>query len=246
MRSFSRGNKSLRKITLSTNYMKNSDGSCLVEYGNTKVICSATVENNIPKWLEKKGCGWITAEYSMLPTATSIRTNRESVTGKQSGRTQEIQRLIGRSLRATSNLYMLGERQIKIDCDVISADGGTRTASITGSCVSLEIAYINLIKKNLIKKNPLLSRIVGISCGILNKEILLDLDFFEDSKSDVDANFVLNEDRDLIEVQCSGEKGAIKQSELIKMINLVKNESKSIFLLQKNAIELFLKDDTSK
>ena len=181
----------LRNIEIITNYSTHADGSCFIKFGDTHVLCNATVDENPPRWLRNSGQGWITAEYGMLPTSTNERMSRESVRGKQSGRTQEIQRLIGRSLRSIVNLSYLDGLQIILDCDVIQADGGTRTTSINGSFIALKICIDKMIKKRLIKQDPLIDQLAAISCGILDNNAYLDLDFEEDQSAGVDANFVL-------------------------------------------------------
>ena len=181
----------LRNIEIITNYSTHADGSCFIKFGDTHVLCNATVDENPPRWLRNSGQGWITAEYGMLPTSTKERMSRESVRGKQSGRTQEIQRLIGRSLRSIVNLSYLDGLQIILDCDVIQADGGTRTTSINGSFIALKICIDKMIKKRLIKQDPLIDQLAAISCGILDNNAYLDLDFEEDQSAGVDANFVL-------------------------------------------------------
>ncbi len=238
-----RKNNEMRLVSVDVDFMKNSSGSCLISYGNTKVICSASVEEKVPRWLRGKKSGWITAEYSMLPTATNTRTERESVKGKQSGRTQEIQRLIGRSIRSSCDLQTLGERQIKIDCDVISADGGTRTAAITGSWIALAITIKNLINSNILKKNPLRYKIAAISCGIVNNEILLDLDYNEDSNADVDANFVFTDRKELIEIQCTGEKNSFSIKELLNMTDYANTACNSLFKIQENILNDYFNYD---
>ncbi len=232
MRDSNRSNEEARKIEIVPNYLCYAEGSCLISFGNTKVLCAATIEDKVPSFLKGSGQGWITAEYSLLPRSTQIRTDRESVKGKQSGRTQEIQRLIGRALRASVNLNELGEKQIKIDCDVIQADGGTRTASICGSCVALNFA---------IKKLGLTSKIIkglvgAISCGVVNDEILVDLDYKEDSSAEVDANFVFLDTGEIIEVQATGEHGVMTDEQLFRMLSLARNRLQDIFKLQRNII----------
>ena len=192
MRKFNRKNDEPRKISVEVDINKNADGSCIINYGMTKVICTASIDEDIPKWLREKKTGWITAEYGMLPGSTNSRNKRESKVGKQSGRTVEIQRLIGRSLRSVVDLEELTGYQIIVDCDVLQADGGTRTASITGGYVALCLAIKKFVRKGLIKKNPIKDFVAAISCGIVNEQILIDLDYDEDSAAQVDANFVLS------------------------------------------------------
>ena len=183
----------LRDIEIIPNFSYNPEGSCLIKCGDTQVICSASLDRNLPRWLKNSETGWVTAEYGMLPRSTSERMSREAAKGKQSGRTQEIQRLIGRSLRSIVNLEDLRELQIIIDCDVIQADGGTRTASISGSFIALQLCINHMLNKKIIKKNPISEYVAAISCGIINGEPYLDLDFEEDQNAEVDANFVITE-----------------------------------------------------
>ena len=232
MRNDGRKNDEIRKVEIFPNYLEHAEGSCLISFGKTKVLCAATVEEKVPSFLRGTGQGWVTAEYSLLPRSTETRTERESVKGKQSGRTHEIQRLIGRSLRASVDLAALGERQIKIDCDVIQADGGTRTASICGACVALGLAVKSLeLETNLIKH-----LVAAVSCGIINGEVLLDLDYSEDSQAEVDANFVVVESGDLVEIQATGEKGLLKDRQLLQMLTYSRNGLNQIFEMQKNIL----------
>ncbi len=232
MRISGRANDELRKIDVIPDYLTHAEGSCFISFGDTKVLCVATVENRVPLFLKGKGQGWLTAEYSLLPRSTETRTEREAVKGKQTGRTHEIQRLIGRSLRAALSLEALGERQIKVDCDVIQADGGTRTASICGACIAVGLA----IKKMRLKYNPFKNLVAGISCGIYNGEAIVDLDFIEDSNAEIDANFVFIDTGELVEVQASGEKGVFNNDQLLNMLNLASNNAQKIFEIQKNIL----------
>jgi ribonuclease PH len=232
MRISGRANGELRKIEIVPDYLNHAEGSCMISFGNTKVLCAATLEERVPIFLKGSGKGWITAEYALLPRSTSVRTDRESVKGKQTGRTHEIQRLIGRSLRASLSLENLGERQIKVDCDVIQADGGTRTASICGACVAIGLA----IKRMKLKYSPLKNLVAGISCGIVSGEILLDLDYIEDSQAEIDANFVLIDTGDLVEVQATGENGVFGDKQLAEMIEIVRKGVKKIFDIQKDIL----------
>lgn len=238
MRSYKRGNTDIRPLNIETNIIKNADGSCIVEIGETKVICTASIDDRTPPWLRGSGKGWLTAEYGMLPRSTNERMSREAKSGKQSGRTQEIQRLIGRSLRASLDLNQMNEKQILIDCDVIQADGGTRTASITGGWVALNLCIQKMMRIGLIKKNPLQSQIAAISCGILDNEVIIDLDYDEDSSADVDANLVFTNNFNLIEIQSSAEQKVFTTEELMKMISLAKDVSNQIFKIQKDAISI--------
>jgi ribonuclease PH len=226
-------NNQMRTISIETNISTHAEGSALIKMGGTHVLCTATIDEHVPPFLRNTGSGWITAEYGMLPRSTNTRIKRESVTGKQSGRTQEIQRLIGRSLRACVNLKALGERQILIDCDVINADGGTRCASITGAYVALHLALNNLVNNRKIRTNPLMHQICAISCGInKDKEVILDLNYEEDSSAEVDANFVFASAGQLIEVQSTAEKGFFTPEQLLEMMSLANNASSELFMLQ--------------
>ena len=238
MRSYKRGNTDIRPLNIETNIIKNADGSCIVEIGETKVICTASIDDRTPPWLRGSGKGWLTAEYGMLPRSTNERMSREAKSGKQSGRTQEIQRLIGRSLRASLDLNQMNEKQILIDCDVIQADGGTRTASITGGWVALNLCIQKMMRIGLIKRNPLQSQIAAISCGILDNEVIIDLDYDEDSSADVDANLVFTNNFNLIEIQSSAEQKVFSTEELMKMIGIAKDVSNQIFKIQKDAISI--------
>jgi len=226
----------IRPIKITPNVIDNADGSCMIEIGKTRVICTASIDNRVPFWLKNTGKGWVTAEYGMLPRSTNQRMSREAKSGKQTGRTQEIQRLIGRSIRACVDLYKIPEKQIVIDCDVIEADGGTRTASITGAWLALKFCVERMMKQGLINKSPIKSQIAAISCGILNGQVLIDLDYEEDSAAEVDANFVFTSDFELIEVQSTGEEKTFKVDDLNKMLNLVKENSHKVFEAQKKAI----------
>ena len=226
----------IRPIKITPNIIDNADGSCMIEIGKTRVICTASIENRVPFWLKNTGKGWITAEYGMLPRSTNQRMSREAKSGKQTGRTQEIQRLIGRSIRACDDLEKIPEKQIVIDCDVIEADGGTRTASITGAWLALKFCVEGMMKQGLINKSPIKSQIAAISCGILNGQVLIDLDYEEDSAAEVDANFVFTSDFELIEVQSTGEERTFKVDDLNKMLDLVKENSHKVFEAQKKAI----------
>ena len=231
-----RKNSELRPIEILPNYIKNADGSCLIKFGNTQVICTASFDVKVPRWLKNSGRGWVTAEYGMLPRSTNERMRREASVGKVGGRTSEIQRLIGRSLRASIDLSLLGENLITVDCDVIQADGGTRTASITGGFVALK-QCINILKeKNIIKTNPVKNHIAAISCGIVDGDILVDLDYQEDSNADVDANFVINENNEIIELQMTGEKSTFTDVHLIKMLELSKQSAQLLINKQKKIL----------
>ncbi len=233
-----RKNFDLRPITIIKDYLEHPLASCLIEQGKTKVICSTSLEDSVPRWLKGKGKGWLTAEYSMLPGATHVRTDREAIKGRLSGRTQEIQRLIGRTIRNVVDLNLLGEKLLKIDCDVISADGGTRTASINGAWVTTRMALNRLLEKGSIKKDPLRLGVSAISTGILNGNVLLDLDYFEDSNADADANFVFNSEGNIIEIQCTGEKASISNSQFSEMFKIAKQSCLNIFQKQNAVIKV--------
>lgn len=229
----------LRSIKFTKNFITTAKGSVLVETGNTRVICTASVDENVPGWMryQKVPGGWVTAEYSMLPGATHTRTQREATRGKIGGRTMEIQRLIGRSLRAVIDLKKLGRRQIYLDCDVIQADGGTRTASITGSYVALKLAIQQLMKEGLLKEDPITDGLAAISVGICKKIPLLDLCYLEDSDADVDANFVMTHSGKIIEVQGTAEGAPFSKDELMQMLTLAEKGTSEIAELQKATLD---------
>jgi ribonuclease PH len=235
-RSDNRAAHALRLVTLTPHISRNAEGSCLVEFGHTRVHVTASVDDFVPPFLRNTGSGWVTAEYGMLPRATHSRNPREAAKGKQSGRTQEIQRLIGRSLRTAVDLKLLGERQIVIDCDVLEADGGTRTASITGGYVALALAMRTLMQRGVLKKNPLLHPVAAVSCGIVNGAALLDLDYAEDSSAEVDANLVMNGSGRIIEVQMSGEEATFTRAEMDAMLTLAEEGIRSLITLQQEAL----------
>lgn len=236
MRHSGRNVNDLREVKFTLDYTIHAEGSVLVEFGNTRVLCNATIEERIPAWLRGQGTGWITAEYSMLPRATGTRNMRESVKGKLSGRTMEIQRLIGRSLRAIIDLEKLGERTVYVDCDVIQADGGTRTASITGAFLALKIAINRLIENGIMKKDPIKEHLAAISVGVLNEEAILDLDYIEDSEADVDMNVVMTESGRFVEVQGTGEEATFTKEELMMMLDLAKDGIHQLIEKQKEVI----------
>ena len=226
----------LRNIEIIPNFSPYPEGSCLIKCGNTHVVCNASLDQNVPRWLKNSSSGWVTAEYGMIPRSTSDRMSREAVRGKQSGRTQEIQRLIGRSLRSVINLEELKDLQIIIDCDVIQADGGTRTASISGSFVALQLCINDMLNRNIIKNNPICENVAAISCGIVDGEPFLDLDFEEDQNAGVDANFVITETGKLVEVQMTSEKQLCSEESFEIMLQLAKSGIAEIIQMQKNII----------
>ncbi len=227
----------MREISFEKNVNIHADGSCLVKFGNTHVLCLATIDEKVPHWLKNTGKGWVTAEYGMLPRSTNTRMDREAAKGKQSGRTQEIQRLIGRSLRSVINLANLGERQIKIDCDVIQADGGTRTAAISGGFVSLYLA-INKIKNNYNIQKPIIKNYIGaVSAGIIDDKPLLDLDYNEDSQAQVDANFVICDTGEISEIQVTGEEFFFTNEQFSEVFGLAKKGIAEIIEIQKKTLE---------
>ncbi|NOY66587.1 MAG: ribonuclease PH [Gammaproteobacteria bacterium] len=236
MRPSGRNQDQMREIRITRNFTKHAEGSVLIEFGDTKVICTASVEERVPGFLRGKGQGWVTAEYGMLPRSTGSRMGREAARGKQGGRTMEIQRLIGRALRAVVDLKVLGERSIAIDCDVIQADGGTRTASITGAYVALADAINHLIDNKLLKTSPLTGQVASVSVGIFNDNPVLDLDYAEDSNAETDMNVVMNEQGQFIEVQGTAEGHAFNQEELNTMLDYAKAGISDLIQHQKDAL----------
>ncbi len=227
----------MREISFEKNVNIHADGSCLVKFGNTHVLCLATIDEKVPRWLKNTGKGWVTAEYGMLPRSTNTRMDREAAKGRQSGRTQEIQRLIGRSLRSIVDLSNLGERQIKIDCDVIQADGGTRTASISGGFISLYLA-IEKLKNNYNIQKPIIKNFIGaVSTGIVENKAILDLDYNEDSDAQVDANFVICDSDEISEIQVTGEEFFFNDNQFTEMFSLAKIGVKEIISKQKEALK---------
>jgi ribonuclease PH len=237
MRPSGRKPQDLRKVSFERGISKHAEGSCLVRFGDTHVMCLATVEEKVPPWLKGAGKGWVTAEYGMLPRATGERMRREAAQGKQSGRTQEIQRLIGRSLRAVVDLVALGERQITLDCDVIQADGGTRTAAITGSWIALHDALKWMAARSMFGKNPMRDHVAAISCGIHNGEVVLDLDYEEDSRAETDANFVMTGKGGIVEVQGTAESEPFSQERFLELMALAKQGIGQLVALQKQAVQ---------
>ncbi|MGB1960873.1 MAG: ribonuclease PH [Candidatus Puniceispirillaceae bacterium] len=231
-----RANDALRNVTLEPGFSLHAEGSCLAKFGNTHVLCTASVDERVPPFLRNAGKGWVTAEYGMLPRSTHTRTDREAARGKQGGRTLEIQRLIGRSLRAITDLPALGERQIKIDCDVLQADGGTRTAAITGAWVALRLACDRLLLDGAITKQPLIDQVAAISCGVYQGEAVLDLDYDEDSHAEIDANFILSAEQGIVEIQATGEERPYSRDELNRMLDLADSGCAELFSLQTSAV----------
>ena len=236
MRPSKRSPDQLRPVTLERNVSRYAEGSCLVSFGETKVLCTASLEERGPPWLRGTGKGWVTAEYAMLPRATHERNRREVTSGKPSGRTQEIQRLIGRSLRAVVDMQAFGERQIVVDCDVIQADGGTRTASITGAWVALQDCFSGMMARSIISINPLRDHVAAISCGIYQGTPVLDLDYAEDSAAETDANFVMTGKGGIVEVQGTAEGKPFSEEEFLSLMRLARGGVEQLVALQKSAI----------
>jgi ribonuclease PH len=236
MRPSGRAPDEMRALSFETNFTIHAEGSVLVGFGNTKVLVTASVEEKVPPFMRGKGEGWVTAEYSMLPRATHTRGSREAAKGKQSGRTQEIQRLIGRSLRAVTDFKKLGERQVVLDCDVIQADGGTRTAAISGAWVALRLAVQGLMDKGLVTEDPLVRKVAAVSCGIYQGTPVLDLDYIEDSGADADANFVLIEGGHIAEVQATAEGATYDEEDLLRLLRLARIGCDRIFAAQAKAV----------
>ncbi len=236
MRPSGRAPDEMRAIEIVTGFTRHAEGSVLVAFGDTKVIVTASIEEKVPPFLRGKGQGWVTAEYSMLPRATHTRGSREAAKGKQSGRTQEIQRLIGRSLRAVTDLAKLGERQVVLDCDVIQADGGTRTAAISGAWVALRIAIDKLLDAGAIVDDPIIAKVAAVSCGIHQGTPVLDLDYHEDSAADADANFVLLEGGQIAEVQATAEGACYDEESLLRLLRLARIGCEKIYAAQAEAV----------
>ncbi len=235
MRPSNRATDEMRSIIVETNITKHAQGSCLIKCGDTHVLCTASVEERVPPFMRNTGLGWVTGEYGMLPGATNTRNRREATAGKQSGRTQEIQRLIGRSLRAGVDRVALGERQITVDCDVIQADGGTRCASITGGWIALRLAVNGLMEQGLIKQDPLMGHVAAVSCGIYGGQPVLDLDYAEDSEAGTDANFVMTDSNGLIEIQGSAEGATFSRDEFNALMDLAEKGTAELVAAQKAA-----------
>jgi ribonuclease PH len=235
MRPSERAPAALRQVTLEAGVNRYAEGSCLVSFGHTRVLVTASLEEGVPPFLRGRGQGWVTAEYGMLPRATHTRGRREAAQGKQSGRTQEIQRLVGRSMRAVVDLKALGERQITLDCDVVQADGGTRTASITGAWVALKLATRHLMEEGVLTRDPILDHVAAVSCGIFEGTPVLDLDYEEDSNAEADANFVLTGAGDIVEVQATGEKRGFSRAEFEALFGLAELGITELIALQRAA-----------
>ncbi|MDI1280342.1 ribonuclease PH [Brevundimonas sp.] len=237
MRPSERQPDQLRTVTLETGVNRYAEGSCLVTFGHTKVLVTASVEDKVPGWMRNTGQGWVTAEYGMLPRATHTRGRREAASGKQSGRTQEIQRLIGRSMRAVVDMKALGERQVVLDCDVIQADGGTRTAAITGAWVAMASAFDYLRAEGVMKTDPILDQVAAVSCGVFNDLPVLDLDYEEDSNAEADSNFVLTGTGQIVEIQATGEKRGFTRPEFDRLFELAEIGCTDLFALQRAALK---------
>ncbi len=226
----------LRDVSITTGFAHHAEGSCLIRMGGTEVLCAASVESRVPPFLRGAGLGWVTAEYGMLPRATHTRGDREAARGKQSGRTQEIQRLIGRSLRAVVDRAAMGEMSITLDCDVLNADGGTRCAAITGSWVALSLAFRHLVTMNVLKAVPLIGQVAAVSCGISSGTPVLDLDYDEDSSADADANFILTGDGGIVEIQATAEKKTFVEAEFLALLGLARKGTSALFAAQLAAL----------
>ena len=228
----------MRVVEIETNVNKYAEGSCMIKCGNTHVLCTASVQEKVPGWMRGTGKGWVTAEYGMLPRSTHDRIDREAARGKQSGRTQEIQRLIGRALRSVVDFEAMGERQVRIDCDVIQADGGTRTASITGAFVAMHLAFQHLVNVGLLEEVPMKTTVSAISCGVYEGAPVLDLDYDEDSAADTDANFVLTGDNGIVEIQGTAEKEPFSEDEFMALLRLAQKGCGELEAIQKKALGL--------
>lgn len=231
-----RATNEMRKVSIEINVSKHAEGSCLVKFGDTHVLCTASVETSVPRWIKGTGKGWVTAEYGMLPRSTGDRMDREAARGKQSGRTQEIQRLIGRALRAVVDFEAMGENQIKVDCDVLQADGGTRTAAITGGFVAMHLAFQHMVRLGLVESVPVIDTVAAISCGIYEGEPVLDLDYAEDSSADTDANFVITGKKGICEIQGTAEREPFSEDEFMTLLALAKEGCEELSSLQKSVL----------
>jgi ribonuclease PH len=230
--------ETLRDIRIETGFARHAEGSCLIKMGHTEVLCAASVEGRVPPFLRNQGMGWVTAEYGMLPRSTHTRSDREAARGKQGGRTQEIQRLIGRSLRAVVDRKAMGEMTVTLDCDVLNADGGTRCAAITGAWVALHLAFQHCVSKNLLAAIPLRDQVAAISCGIVGGEAVLDLDYAEDSAAEADANFVLTGQGSIVEVQATAEGAVFTEAQMLAMLDLARDGTARLFDAQRRAAGL--------
>lgn len=236
IRPSARANDELRAVEIIPHYNKHAEGSCLIKCGDTHVLCMASVEDKVPLWMRGSGKGWVTAEYGMLPRSTHSRMNREAFKGKQTGRTQEIQRLIARSLRAVVDMKILGERQVRVDCDVLQADGGTRTASVTGGYVALALAFEHMMNIGVLKETPLLDSVAAISCGMYQGNAVLDLDYAEDSSADTDANFVMTGKGGICEIQGTAEKEPFSEDEFLSLLALARQGCETLKTIQKTVL----------
>ena len=237
MRPSGRAPADLRPVSIEPGFARHAEGSCLIRMGGTEVLCAASVESRVPPFLRNSGQGWVTAEYGMLPRATHTRGDREAARGKQSGRTQEIQRLVGRSLRAVVDRAALGEMSVTLDCDVLNADGGTRCAAITGAWVALSLALRHLVRGNVLKAVPLTGQVAAVSCGIVGGEPLLDLDYAEDSGADADANFVLTDAGGIVEIQGTAEKAPFSEAQFAELMALARRGTTHLFAAQRAALD---------
>ncbi|MDP6787325.1 MAG: ribonuclease PH [Rhodospirillales bacterium] len=238
MRASGRAADQLRPVVLEADFSKYAEGSCLARFGDTHVLCAATVEQRVPAWLRDSGKGWVTAEYGMLPRATNTRTDREAARGRQTGRTQEIQRLIGRSLRAVTDLAAMNEMMIKVDCDVLQADGGTRTAAVTGAYVALHRAFERLVTLGLLESVPLTDQVAAVSCGIVKDASVLDLDYEEDSAAQADANFVLTAAGGIVEIQGTAEDAPFSEAQFMELVALARKGVGELAALQREVLGL--------
>ncbi len=238
MRPSGRALDALRDVTLDLHFSKHAEGSCMIKFGDTHVLCNASIDQRVPPWMRGSGKGWVTAEYGMLPRATNSRMDREAARGKQSGRTQEIQRLIGRSLRAVTDMKAMGEMQIKLDCDVIQADGGTRTASITGAYVALHLAFQSLVDLGVLESVPLIDQVAAISCGLYEGEAVLDLDYIEDSNAGADTNFVFTGEGGIVEIQGTAEDKPFDQKDFDAMMGLARKGINELAIMQRDALKI--------
>jgi ribonuclease PH len=238
MRPSSRAPDQMRALEMTPGFARHAEGSCLVKFGDTHVLCTASLDPGVPPWLRGQGRGWVTAEYGMLPRSTHSRMAREAAKGKQSGRTQEIQRLIGRSLRAVVDLTKLGEKQIVLDCDVLQADGGTRTAAISGAYVALHLCIAKMLADKIISENPITAQVAAVSCGVFEGAAVLDLDYDEDSKAETDANFVITGSGGLVEVQATAEGAPFSDEMLLRLLRLARIGTDEIFAMQRKVLGL--------